>query len=78
MCLLVFYLLFINTLSKAQVITNPSNNSGYDSTKATIHSNTTPGVSLVSDSIDYQPGSTAIFTGTGFLPNEQVKIKVTL
>ncbi len=78
MCLLVFYLLFINTLSIAQVITNPSNNSGYDSTKATIHSNTTPGVSLVSDSIDYQPGSTAIFTGTGFLPNEQVRIKVTL
>lgn len=62
----------------AQSFINPSNNFGYDSSKASIRTSSTPGVSLITDSIDYQPGSTAIFTGTGFLPNEQVSIKVTL
>jgi hypothetical protein len=73
-----FVILCSNKVLVAQTITNPSNNPGYDSTKASIQHATTPGVSLTTDSIDYQPGSTAIFTGTGFLPNEQVSIKVTL
>ena len=32
--------------------------------------------SITSDQPDYKPGTTATFTGTGFSPGEQVKIKV--
>lgn len=76
--ILILFALTSNNAVKAQTIINPSNNPGYDSTKASIQHLTTPCVSLITDSVDYQPGSTAIFTGTGFLPNEQVSIKVTL
>ena len=70
--------LLLASTTNSQIIIDPSNNAGYDSTKAIITIASTPGVALTTDSLDYQPGSTAIFTGTGFFPNEQVSIKVTL
>ena len=62
----------------SQTIINPSNTPGYDSIKAQSIYTGSAGVSFVTDSFDYQPGSTVHFTGGGFFANEFLQIKVTL
>ena len=64
--------------STAQTFINPSNTPGYDSIKAHIASSGSVGIFFITDSADYQPGSTVHFTGGGFFANEFVQIKVTL
>lgn len=74
--LLILLLTSNNCLS--QSVTNPSNTPGYDSTKATTTLPSAAGVMLTTDSADYQPGTTAQFYGSGFLPNETVTLQVSL
>ena len=62
----------------SQTIINPSNQPGYDSTKAASSSSTSSNIYFVTDSLDYQPGSTVIFSGGGFFANETVVLQVTL
>ena len=62
-----FGLLVVSTFcilsAQSQTVTNPSTTPGYDSTKAATTYSSSAGVSLVTESADYQPGSTATFTG---------------
>jgi len=62
----------------AQTIINPSNTPGYDSIKAASINSLTYGVSFVTDSADYQPGSTVHFSGSGFFASETVVLQVSL
>lgn len=75
--LVVVSFAFTNT-ANSQTLTNPSNTPGYDSTKITMISHSSAGVSFTTDSADYQPGSTVIFSGGGFFPGETVVLQVTL
>jgi len=76
LCFFVFAI--VPTLSFSQTFINPSNNAGYDSTKAMIAHSGNSGVSFTTDSADYQPGSTVHFKGGGFFPSETVVLQVTL
>lgn len=76
--LLLIFALFSSAKGISQTVINPSNNPGYDSTKAAIAPGSAVGVSFTTDSADYQPGSTVIFKGSGFFPNETVTLQVTL
>jgi len=62
----------------SQAIINPSNKPGYDSSKAASTNSGGSTISFVTDSLDYQPGSTVHFSGGGFFANETVAIQVTL
>ena len=62
---------------KSQTITDPSSSPGYDQQKiASINPTPITSQTLVTDSFDYQPGSTATITGGGFLPGETVTLQV--
>jgi hypothetical protein len=74
----VFLSSFTIHYSHSQTIFNPSSNTGYDSAKAASVGSVWGGVSFTTDSIDYQPGSTVTFTGSGFFANEFVRITVEL
>ena len=76
--LLFSLFLSISNTSSSQSIINPSNNPGYDSIKAASVNSGALGVSFITDSFDYQPGSTVHFSGGGFFANETVVLQVTL
>jgi hypothetical protein len=61
----------------SQTIINPSATPGYDAQKL-LQTNTSgsTGASLLADSADYQPGSLATFTGSGFIPGETIDMFV--
>ncbi len=73
----LFSVLLINS-GISQTIINPSSKPGYDSAKAASSSSTGSNIYFVTDSLDYQPGSTVIFSGGGFFANETVVLQVTL
>ena len=63
--------------AKGQPIIDPSNTPGYDAQKlANIGPGSYTGPSLLADSSDYHPGSVATFTGSGFLPGEQIEMHI--
>ena len=63
--------------TSGQTITDPSNIAGYDQQKiSSINPIPLTGQTLITDSIDYHPGSIATITGGGFLPGETVTLFV--
>src|SRR5436190_21057811 len=63
--------------SIAQLFVNPSNTAGYDQQKSSLilHLRQS-GLTLVTDSMDYHPGSTVTINGAGFLSGETVTLQV--